>query len=633
MLQILRRKAQSPFIQAIVVIIALVFIFWGVGTNLGRSQQSAIVVNGEEISFQQYQQAYDRAYQQLGNQFGGNVPKGLAESFGLKQQVINQIIQTALLRQGAMAMGIEVSGDEIRSLIQTMPQFQEKGAFSLERYKAILATNKMAPTKFEQSMRFDQLSEVAVREIGRFASVATDYEIQDIYSQQNEKIAIKYARVSPADYANKVVVEEAGLTAWFDTVKEKYKTEPQLRLKYLTFTFAEVGHKIAVDQPKIEEYYKSNLATFKLPEQRHARHILLQAGEEDSSEIHQEKAAKAAQVLKLAKNGGDFVALSKQYSEGPSKSSGGDLGFFPAGQMVPAFDQAVFTMQPGAISDVVKTQFGYHIIKLEEIKPVTTQPLAEATEKIISTLQRKEAESLAFQVANNTYEEIISAGSLGKYSQSHPEVVVHETDFFAKSSAPADLKNDPQFVEKTFDLNKGELSSLIKGQSGYLIVFAEDKKEPEIPELTAVRATVEKDFRKIKSRELAEVAATDVLSSVKAGQTFDSVAREKGLTVKESGLLGLGQNKAEGKSDFPPPLLQTAFLLSAASPLPEAPGRAGDDFYVYTLLTRETPKMPENIDETKKYRDNLQRFKQQQLLAAWLRHLEIGAKITKHQSL
>ncbi len=631
MLQILRRKAQSPLIQIIVVVIALVFIFWGVGTNIGRSNQSAIVVNGEEISFQQFQQAYDRAYKQLGNQFGGNVPKGLAESFGLKQQVINQLIQTALLRQGAAAMGIVVSADEIRSIIETMPQFQEQGAFSLERYKAILAANKMAPTKFEQSMRFDHLSEAAVRQIGNFGTVTTDYEIQDIYSQLNEKIAVKYARISPADYIDKVAVDDAGLTAWYETVKEKYKTEPQLRLKYLTFTFAEVGNKVTIDQPKIEEYYKNNSDTFKVPDQRHARHILLQAGENDSPEVHQEKAAKAAEVLKLLKKGGDFIALARKYSDDPSKNNGGDLGFFPAGQMDPAFDEAVFALQPGAISDVVETRFGYHIIRLEEIKPAATRTLADATEQITRTLQRSEAESLAFQVANEAYEGIISAGSLDKYSEGHPEVAVQQTDFFTKSNPPAALKNDPQFLEKTFALNKGELSSLIKGQSGYLIVFAEDKKEPEIPDLAAVRTTLDKDFRKMKSRELAETVAKDVLSSVKAGKTFDSVAAEKGLTVKESGLLG--QDAAKGKSDFPAALLQSAFLLSAASPLPEAPGLAGEDFYVYMFLTRETPKMPENADEVKKYRDNLQRFKQQQLLAAWLRHLEISAKISKHKSL
>lgn len=631
MLQILRRKAQSPFIQAIVVIIALVFIFWGVGTNIDQNSQSAIVVNGEEIPFQQYQQAYDRAYQQLGNQFGGNVPKGLAESFGLKQQVVNQLIQTTLLRQGATTMGIMVSGDEIRALIQTMPQFQDHGAFSMERYKALLAANKMAPTKFEQSMRFDHLSEAALRQIGGFATTTTDNEIQDIFSQLNEKVSVKYCRISPADYVNKVAVDEASLLAWFDTVKDKYKTEPQLKIKYLTFTFAEVGGKITIDAPKIAEYYKNNLDTFKIPEQRHARHILLQAGTKDSEEIHKAKAAKAAEVLKLAKNGGDFPALARQYSEDASKTTGGDLGYFQPGQMVPAFDEAVFALQPGAISDVIKTQFGYHIIKQEDIKPPTIQTLAEATAKITSILRRKEAESLTFQVANDAYEGIISAGSLSKYSEGHPETVGHQADFFTKGNAPADLKGDPQFLEKTFDLNKGELSSLIKGQSGYLITFVEDKKEPEVPEFALVREVVEKDFRRMKSQELAEQAAKDVLSNTKAGKSFETAAQEKGLTVKDSGLLS--QNAADSKSAFPAALLPTAFLLSASSPLPEAPGRGGDDFYVYSFSAREIPKISENNDEMNKYRENLQRYKQQQLLSAWLHHMEVGAKITKHQSL
>ncbi len=631
MLQILRRKAQSPLIQAVVVIIALVFIFWGVGTNIGNNTQSAIVVNGEEISFQQFQQAYDRAYQQLSNQFGGNVPKGLAETFGLKQQVINQITQTALLRQGATAMGIMVSAEEISGLIQAMPQFQEQGSFSMERYKAILAANKTAPTKFEQSMRFDNLAEAAVKQIGNFGTVTTEYEIQDIYSQQNEKVTIKYARVSPAAYVDKVVVDEAGLTTWFETVKDNYKTEPQIKLKYLPFTFAAVGNKVVIDNPKIEEYYNNNLKTFKIAEQRHARHILLQAGEKDSPEVHKEKAAKAAEVLKLARDGGDFIALARQYSEDPAKDKGGDLGFFAAGQMVPAFDEAVFTMQPGTISDVIKTQFGYHIIRLEEIKPATTRSLAEATPQIISTLQQKEAESLAFQVANSAYEGIIAAGSLSKYQEEHPEVGVQQTDFFAKSNAPADLKSDPQFIEKTFELNKGELSSLIKGQSGYLIVFAEDKKEPTLPEFATVQATLDKDYRKIKSQELAEAAAKDVLSIVKSGKSFDNAAQEKGLTIKESG--PLGQISPETKSEFPSTLLQSAFLLSAANPVPEQPGKAGDDFYVYSFVSRDIPKMPENSDEVKKYRDALQRYKQQELLAAWLRHLEVNAKITKNQSL
>jgi peptidyl-prolyl cis-trans isomerase D len=278
MLQILRKKAQSTFIQIIVVIIALVFIFWGVGANLDGDRQAALTVNGEQIAFQQFQQAYDRAYQRFSDQFGGNVPKGFAETFGLKQQVINQLIQTELLRQGAEKMGIQVSAREIQKIIEDMAPFQENGVFNIERYKAVLAANRMAPTKFEDSMRFDRLSEVAVREISNFANVVTTFEIQEVHSLENEKVALKYVKVSPDRFIDQVTVDDDALKTWFETVKENYKSLPQVKLKYLTFTYDDVGRKIEIDKSKIEEYYQTNLTEFQIPERRHARNILLMAG-------------------------------------------------------------------------------------------------------------------------------------------------------------------------------------------------------------------------------------------------------------------------------------------------------------------------------------------------------------------
>ncbi len=631
MLQILRKKSQSTFIQIIVVVIALVFIFWGVGANLSGDRQAALVVNDDEISFQQFQQAYDRAYQRLSDQFGGNVPKGLAETLGVKQQVINQLIQSSLLRQGANEMGILVSGQEIRQIIEEMVQFQENGAFNIERYKSVLAANRMAPTKFEASMRFDRLTEVAAREIGNFATVATDFEIQEIYSQQNEKIALKYVKVSPDLFIDKVIIDDDTLKAWFETVKEDYKSDPEIKLKYLAFTYESVGRKIAIDESKIEEYYQNNKEKYQVPEQRHARHILFKAGETDSIERHEEQTKKAEEILKLAKDGGDFSALAREHSEGPSKDSGGDLGFFAAGQMVPAFDEAVFTMQAGDISEVIKTQFGYHVILLEAIQPAKTSPLEEVAVQITTTLQQKEAESLAFQVANDAYEGIIGAGSLAKYAETNPDIAIEQTDFFPKNNAPVDLKTDALFMQKAFELNKGELSSLIKGQSGYAILFAEDIKEPELPTFEAKKDILVRDYQKAQSKEMAETAANELLKGLGENKEFKTLAEEIGVTVLETGFLG--QNEQNAETTFPSGLLEGAFVLSHSSPLPEKPGKVGDDFFVYSFFDRQIPTMLDKSEEVEKYRQSLLRFKQQQLLSAWLRHLELDASITRHQSL
>ncbi len=631
MLQILRKKAQSPFIQIIVVIIALVFIFWGVGANLNGDRQSALVVNGETITFQEFQQAYDTAYQRLSDQFGGTVPKGLAETFGVKQQVIMQLVQTTLLRQGAEEMGLQVSAQEIRKIIEEMVQFQENGVFSIDRYKTVLAANRMAPTKFEDSMRFDRLSEVAAREISNFAGAVTNFEIEEIYRRQNEKIAVNYVQITPGQYVDKVTIDDTKLKAWFETVKDNYKSAPHIKLKYLAVTYDEVGRKVEIDTSKIEEYYRNNLETFQVPEQRHARHILLSAGEKDSAERHQAQAGKAAEVRKIALTGKDFSEVAKEYSEEPSKDSGGDLGFFSAGQMVPTFDQAVFAMQPGEISEVVKTQFGYHIIKLEEIQAAKTSPLAEAADEIKTILQRKEAENLAFQVANDAYEGIIGAGSLTKYAETHPDTPIAQTDFFTKSNAPAALKTDTQFLDKAFELNKGELSSLIKGQTGYAVLFAEDIKEPEIPAFESIKDTLVKDYQAAESKKFAETSAGELLKNLHDGKTLEAMAEKMGIAVLASGFIT--QSGQNDKTTFPSALLGDAFLLSASVPLPEKPGKVGDDFFVYTFVDRQTPALPDDSEEIAQYRQNLLRAKQQQLLSAWLRHQEMNAEITRHPSL
>ena len=631
MLQILRNKAQSTFIQIIVVIIALVFIFWGVGTNMSGSREAAILVNDEEVSFQEFQKAYDRAYERFSDQFGGNVPKGLAETLGIKEQVISQLIQTTLLRQGAERMGIIISAEEIQTIIKGMVQFQSNGAFSMEQYKDVLSANRLAPSKFEASMQYDKLSETAAREIGNFVTIATDFEIEDIFNQLNREVSLNYIKISPSAYADKVEVDDKILSNWLETVKEQYKTEPRLQLKYLAFTYDSVGKKIEIDPAEIEKYYQANLSSYKIPEQRHARHILFSASEDDPESVHSEKSAIATEVLALARGGADFAELAQKYSEGPTRDSGGDLGFFGSGSMVPGFDKAVFGMKPGGISDIVKTRFGYHIILLEEIQPPTTRELSDARDSIITTLQRKAAESIAFQVANSAYEGIITAGSLEKYALENPAAKILETDLFPRSNPPETLANDQIFVDKAFALNKGELSSLIKGQSGYAVFYAKDRTEPTFSVFNNIKDRLKADYIKKKSAEMADKTAKELLADVSSGKELQTVASEKGFEIIQSEYLS--QNRPEQNGSFPSELLTQAFLLSSQTPYPEEPGQVGNEYYIYGFVDSKTPEVPDNSDEIQQLKTELLRFKQQQLLSAWLMHQQKGAEIIQHQNL
>lgn len=629
MLQILRNKAQSTVIQVIVVIIALVFIFWGVGTNIMNSRESAISVNGEEISFQDYQTAYDRTYQNIAAQFGGTIPKGLAESLGIKQQVIKQLVQSALLRQGAGKMGIIVSEEEIQNTITTMPQFQESGGFSIEKYKSLLSANRLTPHKFETNMRFDMLSEKTVRDIGKFASLASDYEVEELYRQDNEQVSVTYTRISPAQFTAGITVDEGELAKWFETAKENYRGEPLMKLNYFNFSFAEVGKKIAVDEARVKTYFEENIADFTTPEQRRARHILIRTSPEDSEEVLKGKKQRAEEILKLARTNEDFAALAKEHSEDPGKANGGDLGFFARGQMVPAFETAVFTMKPGDISEVVDTGFGYHIIKLEEIQPSSTKELTKAHDEILAKLRNKEAQSLAFQLANSAYEGIIAAGSLQAYADTTPDRQITETDFFPRSTPPEGLAMDQEFLAQAFALKAGELSSLIKTPAGYYIVFAEGVQSPETPILDKVKTEATTDFIAEMAARKAEKTATDVLTRIRAGEAFGTVISEAGLAMDDSGFLSRTSSET---STFPPSLVEQIFPLSKSEPYPEAPGKVDEEYYVFSFQERKMPEVGSKED-LEKYRQTLLRDKQQELLSAYISNLEKDAKITVHSSL
>ncbi len=497
MLNILRKRAQSTLIQIIVLVIAIVFVFWGVGTNLGNKKNTLATVNGEEIPVQDYQRAYDNTVDNFRQQFGGSIPPGLLDGLGLQQQVMNQLVQAELLRQSGREMGLSVSKLATQEEIKTMDVFKTNGQFDLELYKNVLAQNRMNPSSFESSLRNDLLLKKVRESINRFALVA-DSEIQLRFAFANEEIKIAYLQLKSEDFKSKVEINDEELAAWYGENKDNYLSEPKIRLKYLFFDFNEDMKEINVTDDVIQARYNSNMDKYIIPEQRRARHILFKVEETDDEQTRTEKKKKADEILQLAQNGADFAELAREHSEGPSGPNGGDLGFFGRGAMVGPFDEAVFQLQAGELSGVVETIFGYHIIKLEEIKPGTTKTLDDVRAEIVEDVQKDEVRGYTFKRATQSYEDIILSGSLDKYSESHLGEV-QETDYFSRSTPPDAPVSYPKFMQTAFSLKKGELSSLVETEKGYAIIFVDDTQQPDVPELETVREKVVEDYTKAKS--------------------------------------------------------------------------------------------------------------------------------------
>lgn len=622
MLNILRKRSQSIVIQIVVLAIAIVFVFWGVGTNLGNKRNSMAKVNGEEIPIAEYQRAYDNTVDNYRTQFGGTIPPGFLDALGLQQQVINQLIQTAVFRQGGREMGVTVSKVATQDEIKTMEVFQTNGQFDLNLYKNVLSQNRMTPTSFEAGLRNDLLTRKVADAVEGFA-LLPDGEVQSRFDFDNEEIRLAYLKIKSDDFLDKVEMQDDELAKWYEDNKNKYLSDPQIRIKYLIFDFEEDLKQIEISEDAIRARYEQNMDQYVVPEQRHARHILLQVKESDDEEVRANQKKKAEEVLLLVQQGQDFADLAKEYSEGPSGPSGGDLGFFGRGAMVPAFDEAVFKLNSGEISGVVETNFGYHIIKVEEVREPSTRTFAEVKEEIADNMRQQEVKGYTFKRASQAYEDIILSGSLQKFSEAG-KGNVQQTDYFSRSAPPEDRLSDPKLLQTAFSLKKGELSSLVETGQGYSILFVDDIKQPEVPAMEAVRDRVVDEYKKSKSVELARENAEELLQNAQDTMSLvQTVGSSAGL--QESGYIQ--RSNMSGEEDLPAAVAQKAFDLSLKEPLPQEPFVENGTYIVYELLERKAGEKKLDAEQRQQLEGQLLTSNQNTLLQAWLSYMQANADI------
>lgn len=617
MLNIIRKNAQSFVIQAVVVIIAVVFVFWGVSSQLKNPSNAMAVVNGQEIGYREFMQSYERAVEQYKQQFGGQLPDKFLESIRLKEQVLDQLVQRALLLQGAEAMGLQVSKEAIQRQIQGMDVFTPGGKFDETVYRTVLERNHLSTKSFEGGIHDDLLTQQASGMIGAFAELVPG-EMEQWLDYLDQEIKVAYAQFKGDQYRGQVQVTDEALAAWFEAHQQQYKTAPQVKLSYIGFTFADEGKPALVSDEAIRAYYQEHLSQYHTPEQRRARHILLKVDASASAEVKAAQKAKAEQILAQLRKGADFAALAQQSSEDSSKERGGDIGFFRSGQMVAPFEQSTFALKKGEISDIVTSPFGYHIIKLEEIRPAATRSMEEVVGSIRKELAEKQGKADAFKKASTTYEEIIRAGSLAKFSE-QGGVSIQRTELFTQDNPPkTTMGADPALMQAAFALRKGELSSIVETATGYAILFADDTKEPAVPALESVRSKVVADFTLEKGRELARAAAEAALKkAVESGNWPEGVEKKDAAYVK----------RTSAAAGLPDNIRRDAFGRLGKGVFPEQILAEGDSFTLYQII--DVRKGKSDIDDAKReaLKSQLQASQEKVLLGAILGQLRKDAKI------
>ena len=497
---------------------------WGGG--LGASVLAT--VGNAEISSTEFIGSYQRFLR------SGQFPydRQFLKTLQIDRQILNQLVTREVMLNEAKRLGIDATANELQQKIFALPYFQDNGNFAFNRYKAILEQNGMTVPQFEDGVR-EEIIQEKLRNLITDSVTVSDREVEQEFRDRNEKSKISYVSFEPSKFTSAVVLQEADIKGHYDQNKESYRVHEQRRARYLLADTAALRGGIQIPEIELKSYYQQNLGTYQLPEKVRASHILLKT-EGKSPEESERIKAKATELLVQARKGADFAELAKKNSEDPvSAANGGDLGAFARGAMVPEFEQASFTLGVGAISDLVKTQYGYHIIKVVEKQPAHTQTFEEVENLIRPTLLQRKAEQKAQELADKAFTLTKNKKSLDQIA-AELKISVQETSLFQQGGSIPLIGNSPEFSSKVFGLKEKEVGSPTRVPNGFALPQLVEIKAPYVPGLDEVRAKVEDALKASKAAELAKTKAQEFAEKARMAGELEKLAKNYSVEVKTS---------------------------------------------------------------------------------------------------
>jgi len=517
------------------------------------------------------------------------------------QQILRQLLLQKEMEYEAAQLGIRVSNDEIADRIKLVLPAAFNGGTPIapDQYAALVQSRTQMPvSEFEETVRLGMLQE-------KFQKLVTDgisagpAELQEEFVYRNEKVKLDYAFIKPEDLQAKITLNDAEIAAAYERNKAKYQVPEKRVVRYAIVDVNQVRQGLAISDDQLKAQYQKNIQDYQVPNRVHVEHILLMtvgAGKTDA-EVDEIK-KKAQDLLNQAKKGANFEDLAKKYSEDPgTKDKGGDLGWIIQGQTVAEFEKAAFSLPKGSISDLVKTQYGFHILKIIDKESAHTKPFEEVKDSIRTPLLLSEADKQAGDIADKLSQAIrqsnkVSLDDLAK--QYH--LTVGETRPVAATDPLLELGNSPdvKVSDAIFRLHQGELSLPVHTDRGYLVLSIKQILSAHQGSLDEVRDKVVAELKQEKASAEARTKAEELTKRVRAGEKFDSAAKALGLEAKTSddfARAGSITNVASGKQ------LAPAFQLKSGEVAP--PLNLGSNWLVYKVVDKQEPK-PEDFDKQKK---------------------------------
>jgi peptidyl-prolyl cis-trans isomerase D len=520
MLQTIRDKITGWVASLFLGAIAVVFVFWGIDFQSG-SASFAAKVDGEQISAETVRRAWQQRQSQLQQMLRNELPPELAKS--QQTALLDQFIQQSLLTQRANDLGYTVSDQALAKRVMEIPQFQVDGKFSADRYNALVRASGTTEAQFEADLKAELLLDQLQNAVTESA-FTMPYELERSYALEKQQRELNYALIPVSEFLASAKVTDEQIKKYYDDHNSEFLLPETVDLQYIELTREQAESKVDVSEQALKEYYDQVKERFQSPERRKARHILITVGDGVDDAAAQKK---AQELTDKAKAGADFAQLAKANSKDTNTAQqGGEMEWTQKGESLPAVDEAVFSMKVGEVRGPVKTQFGYHVIKLEQIEPGHLQSFEEARAEVENEFRKDRAQTGFYddsqKMADAAFAALTELDSVAKSMN----LQVHEIKGFTREGG-GEFGADKGVIDAAFSeevLERRQNSPLIPvGDDKAVVLRVVAHKAAEPKPLADVRADIEGRLRNQAAREAAAAKGADVVARLQKGESWESL--------------------------------------------------------------------------------------------------------------
>ena len=590
-MQAFRDIVKGWFGKVILAVICLLFVLLGSEALLSLANKPVpiAIVEGEEISRDEVVARAERQKQLILQQYRGQVRPEFIDDELLKASVLDGMIKRILMMQFIDENQMGVPQSFAQDQIVSNPDFQEDGKFSKELFDRLVTRIGLTPAGYLDEIRFSS-SLQSFESIVRSSAFTTPAEIKYTQALEEQKRSFKYARFSHETFKPEVELTAEQINTYYEENSAKYMAQEAVKVDYVVFDYSDVEKDIELTEEQVKEAYDRYVEQAEGNEKREAAHILLETGGDRTDE---ETEQLATELLERVKSGEDFSALAKEFSDDiGSKEEGGSLGAAGKGDFLPEFEEVMFALDEGEISDVVKTQYGFHIIKLTKIITAETQPFEDKKADLEESLKQTLVDEAFLKLEEELTDVAFEQDDLTIFTENYAKKI-QATDWITRTKGDSVFKSPEQiealFAVEVVEDNRNSSWIALGADKGAIARLATYRPEAVKP-IAEVKPDIEQLLLIQESSKLATAAGQKMIARLKTGESFDTVSEEFKVEWVEVEPVDRRSTKAPFS------------LVSKVFSLPKPKGddheyggaKEGADFLAVVLKTIETPSLDES---------------------------------------